>query len=233
MSVSCTSNLLARTCDTDKNSPFSRLQLTISLHTFLCMTLHIIRPWTDTKIFRTWYFSCPPRKFSIPTWLCNCPQYLCLFHIVCECTPGFSWSTKDVGSPKTTPSLSTFHIGSMCCFFPTNFMSSTCTDKNNPFPRCTKRHSQFGMFSQPCFNKIFSNCLSHNSPGRGWPYRFRSRKTTGSSILDDDFGHLCFGRRIQLIWTFWLWNVYKRWCILHFDLGASGYCVCCLSCASW
>ena len=29
--------------------------------------------------------------------------------------------------------LSTFHIGSRFCFFPANFMSSTYTDKNNPF----------------------------------------------------------------------------------------------------
>ena len=26
-----------------------------------------------------------PRKFAILTWLCNCQQYLCLFHIVFEC----------------------------------------------------------------------------------------------------------------------------------------------------
>ena len=43
-----------------------------------------------------------------------------------------------------------------------------------------------------------SNCLSHNSPDKGWPYRFLSRGTTGSSILDHDFGHLCRGRRIQM-----------------------------------
>ena len=53
-------------------------------------------------------------------------------------------------------------------------------------------------FSQPCFNWIFSNCLSHNSPAKGWPYRFRSRGTTGSSILDHDFGHVCRGRRTQM-----------------------------------
>ena len=29
-------------------------------------------------------FLFPPRKFAIQTWLCNCPQYLCLFHIVFE-----------------------------------------------------------------------------------------------------------------------------------------------------
>ena len=28
-----------------------------------------------------------PRKFWIQTWFCNCPQYLCLFGIVVECSP--------------------------------------------------------------------------------------------------------------------------------------------------
>ena len=105
--------------------------------------------------------------------------------------PQYTWSRKDVGSPKATSLFGTFHIGSTFCFFPANFMSSTYTDKNNPFSRCTKRHSQFGVFSQPCFNKIFSTCLSHNSPAKGWPYKFLSRGTTGSSILDHDLGHLC------------------------------------------
>ena len=40
---------------------------------------------------------------------------------------------EDVGSPKSTSLLSTFHIGSILCFFPANSMSSTYTDKNNPF----------------------------------------------------------------------------------------------------
>ena len=112
--------------------------------------------------------------------------------------PTYTWSRKDVGSPKSTSLLSTFHIELILCFFPANFMSSTYTDKNNPFSRWTKRHSQFGIFSQPCFNRTFSNCLSQKSPAKGWPYRFRSRGTTGSSILDHDFGHLCRGRRIQM-----------------------------------
>ena len=112
--------------------------------------------------------------------------------------PKYTWSRKDVGSPKSTSLCSTFHIGLMFCFFPANLMSSTNTDKNNPFRRCTNKHSQLETFSQPYFNRIFSNCLSHNSPAKGWPYRFRSRGTTGSSILDHDFGHLCRGRRIQM-----------------------------------
>ena len=73
----------------------------------------------------------PPRKFAIRTWFCNCPQYLCLFSIVFECN--FTCTRKDVGSPKSTSLLSTFHIGSRFCFFPANFMSSTYTDKNTPF----------------------------------------------------------------------------------------------------
>ena len=63
-------------------------QLTISFHTFLCMTLHIIRPWRNTKILREWQFLWSPcGKFAIQTWLCNCPPYLCLFPIVFECIP--------------------------------------------------------------------------------------------------------------------------------------------------
>ena len=86
----------------------------------------------------------------------------------------------------------------MFCFFSANLMSSTYTDENNPFTRCTNKHSQLETFSQPCFNRIFSNCHSHNSPAKGWPYRFLSRRTSGSSILDHDLGHLCRGRRIQM-----------------------------------
>ena len=33
-------------------------------------------------------FQFSPRKFVIQTGLCNCPQYLCLFHIVFEYIPG-------------------------------------------------------------------------------------------------------------------------------------------------
>ena len=49
-----------------------------------------------------------PRKFAIQTWLCNCPQYFCLFHIVFE----FSPSIHDQGKMLVLPNrLLTFHIG--------------------------------------------------------------------------------------------------------------------------
>ena len=83
-------------------------------------------------------------------------------------------------------------------FFPASLLSSTYTDRKSPFSRLTNKHSQTGTFSQPCFNRTFSNCRSHDSLARGWPHRFRSRRTTGSHILDHDFGHLCSSRRIQI-----------------------------------
>ena len=75
-------------------------------------------------------------KFAIRTWFCNCPKYLCLFRIFLWVHLKYTWSKKDVGSPKSTSLLSSFHIGLMDCFFPANLMSSTYTDKNNPFSRC-------------------------------------------------------------------------------------------------
>ena len=52
-----------------------------------------------------------PQKLEIRTWFCNCPQYLCLFRIVVECSPSIH-DTENVGSPKSTSFLSSFHIGS-------------------------------------------------------------------------------------------------------------------------
>ena len=92
-----------------------------------------------------------PLKFAIRTRFCNCPQYLCLFGIVVEYTPSIHDLKK---------MLSTCHIGLIFCFVPANFLSSTSTDKNNPFSRCTNKHSQLETFSQPYFNRIFSNCFS-------------------------------------------------------------------------
>ena len=56
----------------------------------------------------------PPRKFAIRTWFCNCPQYLCLFGIVFECSPSLRDPRKS--SPKSTYLLNTFHIGLRFCF---------------------------------------------------------------------------------------------------------------------
>ena len=74
-------------------------------------------------------------------------------------------------------------------------MSSTYTDTKQL--RWTNIHSQFGIFSHLRSNKACSNCLSHSNRANGWPYKLRSRNTTGSSNFSHDFGHLCRGKRIQ------------------------------------
>ena len=87
--------------------------------------------------------------------------------------PNWTWTENDVGSSISTCFINFFHIGATFHCFPAILKSSTYTDRSNPCLRWANIHSQFG------------------------PYKFRSRGTTGSSILDNDLGHLCRGRRIQ------------------------------------
>ena len=65
------------------------------------------------------------------------------------------------------------------------------------FSQFMNKQSQPGTF-RDLFCRTFSTWLSLHSPAEGWPYRFRSRGTTEYSILTREFGHLCFGRRIQI-----------------------------------
>ena len=69
------------------------------------------------------------QKFWIQSWICNFQRYLCLIHIVFQYIPG----GNDTDFPKSTSLLSTFHIELIFCFLPAHLMSSTYTDKNNPF----------------------------------------------------------------------------------------------------
>ena len=87
--------------------------------------------------------------------------------------PNWTWAENDVGSSISTCFINFFHIGAIFHCFPAILKSSTYTDRSNPCLRWANIHSQFG------------------------PYKFRSRGTTGSSILDHDLEHLCRGRRIQ------------------------------------
>ena len=85
------------------------------------------------------------------------------------------------------------------CEYTTDSSSSFLNwcDKNNPCFQRTNRHCQFDIFPHPSLNKTSWKYRSDNSPAKGWSYSFRSRGTTGSSILDHDFHHLCLGRRIH------------------------------------
>ena len=46
------------------------------------------------------------------------------------------------------------------------------------------------LFPNPSSSRPSSNCPSHKRPASGWPYKFRSRRTSGSSMVDQDFCHL-------------------------------------------
>ena len=79
-------------------------------------------------------------------------------------------------------------------------MSSTYTNKNNPFLRCANKHSQLETFSQPYFNTSFSNYLSHNS----------QRMTVQMSLKKNDrilhtrpwFGPFVSWQTNPSVWTF-------------------------------
>ena len=88
-------------------------------------------------------------------------------------------------------------MGAMFCFFPAILTSSTYTDKNKPCFLWTSTHSQFGTFLIKDPIKFFRTFLSHNGPASGYPYRFRSRGSAGSSRIDHDLGHLFRGIRIH------------------------------------
>ena len=121
-------------------------QLTISFHTILGITLHYRRTTKKYEDFpNKVIFQFLPRKFVIQTWFCNCLQYLCLlFHILVEYNPNkHDHRMMLVGSSKSTSFMRILHIGSMFCFFPASFKSSTYTHKNNLFSRSTNKHSQF------------------------------------------------------------------------------------------
>ena len=151
-------------------------QLTISFHTFLGKTFHkTMKKYEDFEGMAVSLLS--PRKFAIRTWFCNCPQYLCLFGIVFEYTPGIHDSGKMLVLPNqllcwviSTSDQDFISFQPILCL-PHTQMRITL------FHGVRKSHSHLETFSQPYFNRIFSNCLSHNSPAKGWPYRFLSRGT--------------------------------------------------------
>ena len=138
------------------------------------------------------------RRFWIQIWFCNYQPYFCLFHNVFEYTPG----KHDQGMMLVLPNQLLYWVLSTSdqCFV--SFQPILCHPHIQMriifFQGVRISIPNLETFSQPCFNWIFLNCLSHDSPAKGWPYRFRSRGTTGSSILDHDLGHLCRGRRIQM-----------------------------------
>ena len=122
------------------------------------MTFHVIGPRRDTQIFRS--FPLILRKFAIQTWFCNCPEYLCLFHIVSECTPG----THGQGMMLVLPNQLLGLVLSTSDQYFVSFQPNWCHPHTqiritNPFSRSTNEHSQFSQrisigFSQIAFSIV-------------------------------------------------------------------------------
>ena len=114
------------------------------------------------------FFSCSYGYSGFKNGFGNCQHYLCLFRIVVECSPRKHHPRKMFGSPKSTSLLSTFHIGSRFCFFPANFYVIHNTQIRIILSHDEQRDIPNLEFSPiHVFNRIFSNCLSHNSPAKG------------------------------------------------------------------
>ena len=107
-------------------------------------------------------FSTRPAEIRDSNMVLYCPQYLCLFGIVVECIP----SIHDPGKMLVLPNRLLYSVLSTSdqFFFSVNFMSSTYTDKND---RVRIGIPNWKPYLLPTYvNRIFSNCLSHNSPAK-------------------------------------------------------------------
>ena len=139
-----------------------------------------------------------PQKFAIQTWLCNCPQYFCLFHIVFECSPSIHDPGKMLVLPnRLLDSVLSTSDQDFVAFQPISCPPHTQiriilfhnVQRDIPNLEFSPSHVLKG-FSQIAFPIIvLPKDDRTDSTQRG---------TIGSSILDHNFGHLCRGRRIQM-----------------------------------
>ena len=86
----------------------------------------------------------------------------------------------------------------MFCFFPVSLKSSTYTDKNSPFLGL-----QISILNRELFPKCILIELSRTKDDRT---DFVQEEQPDLPYWTHDFGHLCFGRRIQNIWIFGPWE---------------------------
>ena len=143
-------------------------------------------------------FQFTSRQSVIQTWFCKCQQYLCLFHIVFECIQGL----HDQGKMLVFPNQLLYWVLSTSdqCFV--SFQPIWCHPHSQI--RITLFHGVRISIPnwKPSPNRVpielSQIAFSHNSTAKEWPYRFRSRGTTRSAMLDRDLCHLCRGRRIQM-----------------------------------
>ena len=142
-------------------------------------------------------FQLQQQKFVIRTFLCTDQWLSRSLYIHVQCIPDthgreMMLVRQDLhfsSTSSTWDSDSAFFDTFLCLpRFPTRI--SLVFDEHMDIPN--------RYFSHPSPNRTFTNCLPDHNPASGWLYRFRSRGTTGSSMFDQDCGHLRRGSRIHM-----------------------------------
>ena len=151
----CTELILCRVVES-LCSPTHNIVPHIPWHGLPCR--RTTKKYEDSQRMEAFLFH--PQKFAIRTWFCNCPQYLCLCHIVYEYTPGKHDQRKMLVLPNQP--LCWVLSTSDQCFV--SFQPMKCHPHTQIritlFHGVRKSIPNWKTFSQPCFDRIFSNCLS-------------------------------------------------------------------------
>ena len=209
--VPCTNKyfntICERTCDnspTDSNSSCltwwssrERLETLFHCSTFLFASSQY--RWTHFRacpsmsyehatVF-SWGFSHNSNFSVAPAEICDSNIFVYSSRII-----SFTWTRNDVGSSRSTCFSNFFHMEAICWFFP---VSSTYTGKYNPCFQWKKDIPSSILFPIQAPIEPLRTVPSTSDQQVGVRFNFRSRGTTRSSMLDQDFGHLCRGRRIH------------------------------------
>ena len=108
-------------CDFIQVLSFCIRKFAISFHTFLGMTFHIVGKRGEIHRFSEHgNFSFAPTEIRGSIMVLYLSTISLLISHRLWVQPKYTWSRNDVGSPKSTSLLSTFHIGFIFCFFPAN-----------------------------------------------------------------------------------------------------------------
>ena len=131
-----------------------------------------------------------PREFFLANFCCSSrdprfKQVPVIFNNIHACL-AFKLSTSPVNMTQEWCCFSQNNVFPSCLqrtinvsLLSSHLDSVQRTQTTKTICRFTNKHSQFGTLHHPFSHMIFSNCLPHNSPASGWPYRFLSRGTTG------------------------------------------------------
>ena len=172
-------------------------QSAIAFHAFSSMSFHFVGSrWSFARgLSHPGNFSVAPKEIRDANILLKIQMIFSFGLHSSWVHPKWRWSRNDVGSSMSTSFINFFHVGA-------SFRPFWCHPhspiKNNCCFLWANKHSQFGAISQPRSINASPKCLSHQSPASGCPYKFRSRRTTRSSMYSHDFGHLFSGIRIYI-----------------------------------